>query len=180
MRASISEEKSNHARARKLNHRKKIAEAFFGNKKALCTIVFVSEFWGQCFVQIGTMMRYRQGKHQKLNSLIDDPNIWKAVMTILRSVRVETIDAFSSERISEQLHTFQEFCPSSSVNISERTIWRWLHWLGFKLEERKKELYIDCHERPDILAYRKELGNTIVFIRIGFLSGFSKVWSVPK
>ena len=65
--------------------------------------------WENDFVQIGTMMSYRQGKHQKSDSLIDDPDIRKALLSILRSVRVETFDAFSfSKRISEQLHTFEK------------------------------------------------------------------------
>ena len=87
--------------------------------------------WENDFVQIGTMMSYRQGKHQKSDSLIDDPDIRKALLTILRSVRVETIDAFSfSKRISEQLHTFEKLCILSPVNIYKRTARRWLHRLG--------------------------------------------------
>ena len=50
---------------------------------------------GNDFVRTGSMKPYCQGKHQKLESQIDDPDIPKAFLIILRSVRAESFDALS-------------------------------------------------------------------------------------
>ena len=39
--------------------------------------------------------------------------------------------------------------------ISEVCARRWLKKLGYGLKEVKKAVYIDGHERPDVVAYRK-------------------------
>ncbi|KAF4685094.1 hypothetical protein FOZ60_006864 [Perkinsus olseni] len=44
---------------------------------------------------------------------------------------------------------------------SERTICRWLHYLGFELLTVKKTLYVDGHERPDVVADRMRLGKEL-------------------
>ena len=45
--------------------------------------------------------------------------------------------------------------PSAPSNISIRTARRWLHKLGFKQVSSKKGIYIDGHERADVVEYRK-------------------------
>jgi hypothetical protein len=40
--------------------------------------------------------------------------------------------------------------------ISEWTACRWLAKLGYELKEVKKGIYIDGHEREDVVAYRNE------------------------
>lgn len=40
--------------------------------------------------------------------------------------------------------------------ICSRTARRWLHRLGFSWKEIKKGIFIDGHERPDVVEYRKE------------------------
>lgn len=40
--------------------------------------------------------------------------------------------------------------------ISERCALRWLTKLGYGLAEVKKGVYIDGHERPDVLEYRQK------------------------
>ena len=40
--------------------------------------------------------------------------------------------------------------------ISESTARRWLTKLGYELKEVKKGIYIDGHEREDVIAYRNE------------------------
>ena len=141
----------------KVKSSKEVAEAFFGNQNGSAYKAHCIRIWANEFVKTGAMMPYRQGKHQKTESLIDDPDIRKALLIILRSVRSESIDALSfSKWIAEKLHCFDELCLLSPVNISERTARRWLHRLGFRMGERKKGLYIDGHERPDVVASRKE------------------------
>lgn len=45
---------------------------------------------------------------------------------------------------------------SGGQTICERTARRWLAKLGYELKEAKKGIYVDGHEREDVVAYRKE------------------------
>lgn len=40
--------------------------------------------------------------------------------------------------------------------FSERTVSRWLHVLGFKVQVLKKSLYVDGHEREDVVRAREK------------------------
>jgi len=42
------------------------------------------------------------------------------------------------------------------TKVSVECAWRWLKKLGYALTEAKKAMYVDGHERPDVVAYRKE------------------------
>ena len=75
--------------------------------------------------------------------------------------------------------TAQSFCdwvnntllPSSHLQpnfprcISFRTAVRWLHHLGFKPVSHKKGVYIDGHEREDVVSHRKALLKTLANLR---------------
>jgi hypothetical protein len=39
---------------------------------------------------------------------------------------------------------------------SEPTVMRWLHLMGFKIQTVKKSLYVDGHEREDVVAARNK------------------------
>jgi hypothetical protein len=96
--------------------------------------------WSDDFVKTGTVMPYRQGKHQKTDSLINDPDVRQALLTILRSQCAEIIDSRSfSKWISEQLHQNDGLCLLQPVMISELTVRRWLHLIGFRLPEAQEE-----------------------------------------
>jgi predicted GTPase len=41
-------------------------------------------------------------------------------------------------------------------SISEQCARRWLHKLGYNMAEVKKGVYVDGHERPDVVQYRKK------------------------
>jgi hypothetical protein len=48
--------------------------------------------------------------------------------------------------------------PDSPIDkncITERTAQRWLWKLGYRNMESRKGAYMDGHERPDVIAYRK-------------------------
>ena len=44
---------------------------------------------------------------------------------------------------------------------------KWLHMLGFEVLNPKKGIFIDGHEHPDVVQYRKEFLRRMV--KIGFL-----------
>ena len=58
--------------------------------------------------------------------------------------------------------------PGFPRKISVDTARRWLHHLDFKVLDRKNGVYIDGHEREDVVAYRKEFIQKMV--SIGFIN----------
>jgi hypothetical protein len=42
------------------------------------------------------------------------------------------------------------------TNINPSTVYRWLIKLGFRYETRRKGYYVDGHEKPDTIQYRKQ------------------------
>ncbi|KAF4710226.1 hypothetical protein FOZ63_005897 [Perkinsus olseni] len=53
---------------------------------------------------------------------------------------------------------------------SERTVSRWMELLDFKLVTVKKTLYVDGHERPDVIADRARLFRQMAEVRPSLLS----------
>ena len=48
-----------------------------------------------------------------------------------------------------------EHYPNTPSSVSQRTAVRWLHCLGFQKVDSKRGIYIDGHERQDVVDYRK-------------------------
>ena len=48
-----------------------------------------------------------------------------------------------------------ELPPGCPLQIQPRTAIKWLHHLGFRPQSHKKSIYIDGHERADVVEYRK-------------------------
>ncbi len=42
------------------------------------------------------------------------------------------------------------------TNINPLTVYRWLIKLGFRYETRRKGYYVDGHEKPSTIEYRKQ------------------------
>ena len=61
--------------------------------------------------------------------------------------------------------TLQPFFPR---HISIETARKWLHHLGFEVIKDGRGIYIDGHEREDVVEYRKLFLNSMV--RLGFLN----------
>jgi hypothetical protein len=146
----------------RMSSSKQIAESIFGPEKGTDYKARCIRIWSEEFVKTLTLAPYKQGKHQKSESLIDDPDIRGALISILRSKRAELIEARSFSRwIKEELHLNESLGLLQQIVVSESTARRWLHILGFRLTERKNGVYIDGHEREDVVAYRKEWGSVI-------------------
>ena len=56
---------------------------------------------------------------------------------------------------SNLLPSVREHHPNIPDSVSVRTAWHWLHKLGFDPCSTKKGVYIDGHERSDVVEYRK-------------------------
>ena len=136
---------------------KEVVAMLYGESKGSDYKARCIRIWSKEYVKTQMIMPYRQGKHQKSESLIDDPDVRRELLIILRGQRPELIEARSFVRwISEQLHCVEDLALLQPVQISERTARRWLHLLGFRMSQRKQGTYIDGHERPDVVSYRAE------------------------
>ena len=58
------------------------------------------------------------------------------------------------------------------------TVGRWMHALGFKYETRRKHFYVDCHEKPEVTAYRDKVWCPRYFERE--LRAHRWVWLTPN
>ena len=66
-----------------------------------------------------------------------------------------TAVSFCSWLTSDFLPLVKQHHPDAPSQVSVPTATRWLHKLGFHPSSTKKGLYIDSHERQDVVEYRK-------------------------
>jgi hypothetical protein len=89
-------------------------------------------------------------------SLLKDERVQAAARTHLSSVP-------TGEVTPKQFHRALNKCilPSLGFNLtdglSERTVRQWLLLLGWRRTRVKKGVYMDGHERPDIVEYRNNV-----------------------
>ena len=80
----------------------------------------------------------------------------KAVGEYLQSFRAaEAVEELITVNDSEHGRTAETSPRTSPLHIRARTARRWLANLGFKWKKFKKGIYIDGHERADVVAYRE-------------------------
>lgn len=102
----------------------------------------------------------RQGKHERLlilssEELRKEASQWVRDNAFKKGEPNMTAGSFC-EYVNSTLLPSQHLPPHFPRTISLRTATRWLHRLGFKPISHKKGIYIDGHEREDVVKYRKE------------------------
>jgi len=125
-----------------------------------------------------------RGKHVKVKSLLKEENVQHEVLQYLRTSKFEfyladfvhyvSDDIFPKLGISRTMpigyeafiyYSFMhEYYPCISCDIeqctqfsvSKTTAQRWLKRMGFEFKQYAKGVYIDGHERGDVVEYRKE------------------------
>jgi hypothetical protein len=110
----------------------------------------IIRYWAQYFLQHGEFPERKIGAHPKITSFILDEDIQHDCRCFIRSLS-------SKERLGLTQQKFADFVNYNipTVNISVRTAGRWLHHLGFNCKDSTKGIYIDGHERPDVVEYRR-------------------------
>ena len=111
--------------------------------------------WTSVFLETGQLPHSNQGKHRKSKSLLSDEDI---------SVRIREwlIAAPKGSRNPEKLtHWVNNALPLEvngigNTNISIRTVRNWMNTLGYKYGVWKKGVFIDGHEREDVVEYRHD------------------------
>ncbi|KAJ3538746.1 hypothetical protein NMY22_g5037 [Coprinellus aureogranulatus] len=97
------------------------------------------------------------GKHHAHPSLLNDERVFHAVRRFLAATAAGEI---TPHKLAKQVN--EVIIPNIGLNlngqkISERGAIRWLVKLGYSLKEAKKGVFIDGHERHDVVENRDEL-----------------------
>ena len=109
--------------------------------------------WAEFFVQNLALPGHSQGKHIKTKSLIYDEDVASKCRQFLKTHINDAITGQSfAYWVNNNLHI--EANLPRPVAITNRTAMRWLHSIGMSYMKYTKGLYIDGHERPDVVSYR--------------------------
>jgi len=100
--------------------------------------------------------REKRGGEKEARSPLFDERVKRAACGWLTS---QAVGQVSPRRFQEALNV--EILPSLSIELKrplcERTARRWLLKLGWRLTMLKKGVYMDGHEREDVVKYRNEV-----------------------
>jgi len=136
--------------------------------------------WTRLWVSSKTLPVSLKGRHAKVHSLLDDPDIMAELCAYIRSnkwvMNPQKLADFSKNKLipAEALkyvhNLVDQEMPSSlkhymelelfpcnhlkvGKGVSLATARRWLHREGFQYMAYKKGLYFDGHDRPDVIEY---------------------------
>jgi hypothetical protein len=109
--------------------------------------------WAEFYLQNQALPDHSQGKHIKTKSLIFDEDIASKCRQFLKK---QINDAITGQSFAHWIHNnlHLEVDLPRPVQISSKTAVRWLHSLGMSYVKYTKGLYIDGHERDDVVSYR--------------------------
>ena len=114
--------------------------------------------WANHYLHFHELPSIIQGQHQKTPSIVDNEDIIEAFLYHLRLMNANGIGGRSfAEWVNSELVNRVNDENLKSINISMRTATRWLHFLGFSQCHQRQGMYIDGHERADVVEYRKRI-----------------------
>ena len=112
--------------------------------------------WAEYFLSENELPCVLQGAHAKFSSLIDDEDVFQLSVTFLRALpEGERTAAVFCEWINSTLIPTITMGRRPKKPISVKTACRWLHQMNWEFGPHKKDVYVDGHERPDVVEYRK-------------------------
>jgi hypothetical protein len=133
----------------------KIAAAGLPKGSGYCSSIKCILNWTKVFLETEMLPVSEQGKHRKRASLLNDEDVSSRIREwlLLTSKVYRTPDKLC-RWINESL--LVEITGYVGHNVSERTVRRWMNTVGYKYGIWKKGIFIDGHERADVVEYRKE------------------------
>ena len=138
--------------------------------------------WANLWIKDRKLPESRRGRHIKVFSLLEDPNISAKLRSYVRSNKwaidpakladfsakkmvPKTAEAYGTNLMKKEipvglkqyleLELFPQIHMKVVQGVSLSTARRWLHRQGFRFTEHCKALYFDGHERPDVVEYRQ-------------------------
>ncbi|PKY54568.1 hypothetical protein RhiirA4_473455 [Rhizophagus irregularis] len=92
----------------------------------------------------------KRGKHCKIKSLLDDEDVQMQIATYLHENKFEFYVADFVDYVKNVV--FPSLGIEQETTISTRTARNWLNKMEFEFKQFKKGVYVDGHERPDVIA----------------------------
>ncbi|KDN45007.1 hypothetical protein RSAG8_05180, partial [Rhizoctonia solani AG-8 WAC10335] len=109
-------------------------------------------------VRFGLLPESTQGKGALHHSLLLDEDVRNRILSYLRSLNMGEV---TPKRLMNEVNG--TIFPALGIvkRISESTALRWIWRLGYKPTPYSKGVYMDGHERSDVVEYRKKFLNEI-------------------
>ena len=105
--------------------------------------------WADYFRIHGEFPCNMRGLHRKVLPLILDEDIAEAFRSYLRSRTKKEYNLLTGRSLAKWANS-----NLPGIFISERTAQRWMNHLGFHFGEPPLGVYVDGHEREDVIRYR--------------------------
>jgi len=96
----------------------------------------------------------KRGKYLN-RSLLNDEQVQVAARTYLTAIPTGEVTPLRFCRMLNE-HILPSLGHTLKADLSERTAWRWLVRLGWRNRLLRKGVYMDGHERPDVVEYRNK------------------------
>jgi hypothetical protein len=110
--------------------------------------------WASQYKKNGELISSRRGKHQKIKSALNDEDVQVKISQYLRSKKFNFKIQDFIDHVSEVI--FPSLGYEREKKISKNTAHRWLHNMGWSYNKFRKDIYVDGHERDDVVEYRKK------------------------
>jgi hypothetical protein len=108
--------------------------------------------WANQWIKQRIIPHFRQGRHTKVKSLLEDEDIELFVSSYLRehefTVTPDKLKAYLEAEVFPSLTL-----AVKPTTISEETVRKWMHKKGWTWGLRTKGVYFDGHERKDVIQY---------------------------
>ena len=116
--------------------------------------------WSNQFLICGEIPQNKRGSHSKVVSIFSDESVQLDIKAFLRSNKKSA----SPKTLKAYLETvyFPEYLGFQiRKEISEKACRKWMKLLGWQNVPHRKDIYVDGHERPDVVAKRVEFLNAM-------------------
>ncbi|CAB4401464.1 unnamed protein product [Rhizophagus irregularis] len=110
--------------------------------------------WEKLVKNSETIPISKREKHCKIKSLLDDEDVQMQIATYLHENKFEFYVADFVDYVKNVV--FPSLGIEQETTISTRTARNWLNKMGFEFKQFKKGVYVDGHERPNVITYRSK------------------------
>ena len=121
----------------------------------------VRRWWSSLIKHKGKFPSYRQGRYRWSGVLWQDEDLNKKAIAFVReNANVKGRPNMTTMDFCRWVNNFllrnTTITPGFPHKVSNETARKWLHHLGFEVLTPRKGIFVDGHERPDVVDQRKE------------------------
>lgn len=128
-----------------------IAQLLWDSRKSYYPKIIAK--WTKTYLNDGILPFSMQGKHSKSASILSHEDIQKSACKFLRESPRANRSALKLKQHLENIILPTKVGPGTTV--SESTVLRFMKKWGFEYKADVRSMYVDGHERDDVVEYRK-------------------------